>query len=57
MLAQTARRLQAAGLASVELLRGDALRLPFGDESFDLLVNGYMLDLLVREDIPRALDL
>jgi len=55
MLAQTRNRLQAAGLASVELVRGDALALPFDDESFDLLVNAYMLDLLAREDIPRAL--
>jgi ubiquinone/menaquinone biosynthesis C-methylase UbiE len=55
MLAQTRKRLQGAGLISVELVRGDALRLPFDDNSFDLLVNGYMLDLLMREDIPRAL--
>jgi ubiquinone/menaquinone biosynthesis C-methylase UbiE len=55
MLAQTRKRLQAAGLGSVELVRGDALRLPFDDASFDLLVNAYMLDLLAREDIVRAL--
>jgi ubiquinone/menaquinone biosynthesis C-methylase UbiE len=55
MLAQTRKRLQAAGLTSVELVRGDALRLPFDDESFDLVINGYMLDLLARDDIPRAL--
>jgi demethylmenaquinone methyltransferase / 2-methoxy-6-polyprenyl-1,4-benzoquinol methylase len=55
MLAETARRLRAAGLTSVELMRGSALQLPFDDESFDLLVNGYMLDLLGREDIPQAL--
>jgi ubiquinone/menaquinone biosynthesis C-methylase UbiE len=55
MLAQTRKRLRAAGLTSVELVRGDALRLPFDDDSFDLLVNAYMLDLLAREDIVRAL--
>jgi demethylmenaquinone methyltransferase/2-methoxy-6-polyprenyl-1,4-benzoquinol methylase len=55
MLAQTRKRLQAAELTSVELVRGDALRLPFEDESFDLLVNAYMLDLLARADIARAL--
>jgi ubiquinone/menaquinone biosynthesis C-methylase UbiE len=55
MLAQTRKRLRAAGLTSVELVRGDALRLPFDDESFDLAVNGYMLDLLARDDIRRAL--
>ncbi len=55
MLAQARKRLQAAGLSSVELVRGDALRLPFDHASFDVLVNAYMLDLLAREDIVRAL--
>jgi len=56
MLAQTRRRLEDAGLAGdVEVIEGSALDLPIADESFDLLVNGYMLDLLPRDDIPRAL--
>ena len=56
MLAQTRRRLEDAGLAGeVEVIEGSALELPVADESFDLLVNGYMLDLLPRDDIPRAL--
>lgn len=55
MLAETRRRLRAAGLEGVELVEGSALQLPFEDESFDLVVNAYMLDLLAREDIPRAL--
>jgi ubiquinone/menaquinone biosynthesis C-methylase UbiE len=56
MLAQTRRRLEDAGLAEeVEVIEGSALELPIADESFDLLVNGYMLDLLPRDDIPRAL--
>jgi ubiquinone/menaquinone biosynthesis C-methylase UbiE len=56
MLAQTRRRLEDAGLATeVEVIEGSALELPIADESFDLLVNGYMLDLLPRDDIPRAL--
>ena len=50
---RTARR--RIGSTGAELLQGDALDLPFGDDSFDLVVNGYMLDLLPREDIPRAL--
>jgi predicted CoA-binding protein/ubiquinone/menaquinone biosynthesis C-methylase UbiE len=54
MLAQTRKRLTAAGLDRVELYQGDALQLPFDDGSFDLVVNGYMLDLLPRKDIPRA---
>jgi ubiquinone/menaquinone biosynthesis C-methylase UbiE len=56
MLAQTRRRLEDAGLAEeVEVIEGSALELPIADESFDLIVNGYMLDLLPRDDIPRAL--
>jgi len=56
MLAQTRRRLQDGGLAgAVEVIEGSALELPIADESFDLIVNGYMLDLLPRDHIPRAL--
>jgi demethylmenaquinone methyltransferase/2-methoxy-6-polyprenyl-1,4-benzoquinol methylase len=56
MLAQTRKRLAAAGLeARVEVLQASALELPLKDESFDLVVNGYMLDLLPRDDIPGAL--
>ena len=56
MLAQTRRRLEHAGLAGeVEVIEGSGLELPLADQSFDLIVNGYMLDLLPRDDIPRAL--
>ena len=55
MLRQTRRRLHAAGLDGVETLAASALDLPFADDSFDLVVNAYMLDLLPRDDIPRAL--
>ena len=56
MLAQTRRRIEQAGLAGgVQVIEGSALELPIADESTDLLVNGYMLDLLPLDDIPRAL--
>ena len=55
MLRQTRRRVREAGLQDVEVVEGSALELPFEDASFDLLVNGYMLDLLPKDDIPRAL--
>ena len=56
MLAQARKKVAAAGIEQrVELLRADALALPFKDQSFDLVVNSYMLDLLPRDDIPRAL--
>ena len=55
MLAKTSRRLARAAIERVELRRGDALALPFADASFDLVVNSFTLDLLPRDDIPRAL--
>jgi ubiquinone/menaquinone biosynthesis C-methylase UbiE len=56
MVRQSRRRIEQAGLGkAVELIDGSALDLPFADESFDLLVNSYMLDLLPRDQIPRAL--
>jgi ubiquinone/menaquinone biosynthesis C-methylase UbiE len=56
MLVQTRKRLAASGIqARVEMLQASALELPLEDESFDLVVNGYMLDLMPRADIPRAL--
>lgn len=55
MLRRARRRIEQAGLRPVEIVPGDALALPFDEGSFDLVVNSYMLDLLPREDIPRAL--
>ena len=56
MLKQARRRLEGAGLEQrVELISASALELPLPTEGFDLLVNSYMLDLLPREEIPRAL--
>jgi ubiquinone/menaquinone biosynthesis C-methylase UbiE len=56
MLGQARKRLASAGVEQrVELVRASALELPFEDQSFDLVVNSYMLDLLPRDDIPRAL--
>jgi ubiquinone/menaquinone biosynthesis C-methylase UbiE len=55
MLEQTRRRLAVAGISTVALHHADALALPFADRSFDVLTNGYMLDLLPLADIPRAL--
>ncbi|HUP14454.1 MAG TPA: methyltransferase domain-containing protein [Acidimicrobiia bacterium] len=55
MLARARARIDRAGLTGVEIGRGDALELPFAEERFELVVNSYMLDLLPREDIQRAL--
>ena len=53
MLAQA--RARARQLPGVAVREADALALPFEDASFDVVVNAYMLDLMPREDIPRAL--
>lgn len=55
MLAATRERLAKQGMDRVEVQEGSALELPFDEGSFDLVVNGYMLDLLAHDDIPRAL--
>ena len=56
MLAKTRRRLAEAELVErVQLVAASALELPLADACFDLIVNGYMLDLLPKADIPRAL--
>jgi ubiquinone/menaquinone biosynthesis C-methylase UbiE len=56
MVARTRRRVARAGLADrVEVMQASALELPLEDAGFDLLVNSYMLDLLPRDEIPRAL--
>jgi ubiquinone/menaquinone biosynthesis C-methylase UbiE len=55
MVEATRARLRQAGLEGVAVHEADALDLPLPEQSVDLLVNGYMLDLLPRDDIPRAL--
>ncbi|MFA9400824.1 MAG: class I SAM-dependent methyltransferase [Acidobacteriota bacterium] len=56
MLGQARVRLAEAGLdGQAELLRASALEMPFEDESFDLVINSYMLDLLPKSEIPVAL--
>ncbi|MCA1553687.1 MAG: bifunctional demethylmenaquinone methyltransferase/2-methoxy-6-polyprenyl-1,4-benzoquinol methylase UbiE [Chloroflexi bacterium] len=47
------RKLRARREARVEFAAGDALHLPFADEQFDGVVNGFLLRNVV--DLPRAL--
>jgi arsenite methyltransferase len=53
MLALSARRERAAGSAPVEFRAGDALALPFADESFDVAVSTQVYEYVA--DMPRAL--
>jgi ubiquinone/menaquinone biosynthesis C-methylase UbiE len=56
MLGKARRRLVSSGAGRRDLCRADALYLPFGRAVFDILFNLYMLDLLLEEDVPRALE-
>ena len=56
MVERTRERLATEGLDRIVVHRASALELPLDDESFDLVVNSYMLDLLPRDDSPRALE-
>ena len=56
MLRRASRRLAKAGLLDrVDLRLADAADLPFEDATFDVLYNGYMLDLVDSGDIPAIL--
>ena len=55
MLAQTRRRVKAAGFPNADLQEADARQLPFPDEAFDVLYNSYMLDLIPLGEMPVVL--
>ncbi|WP_324718206.1 methyltransferase domain-containing protein [Carboxydochorda subterranea] len=55
MLRQAARTAAAAGYANFELRQADARQLPYPDHSFDLVYNGYMLDLMNLQAIRAVL--
>lgn len=55
MLRLADERLREAGLANVGLIVADCRSLPFEDASFDLLYNGYMLDLIRFDEMGQIL--
>jgi ubiquinone/menaquinone biosynthesis C-methylase UbiE len=55
MLARARRRAAESGADHYRLRIGDAYDLDFEDNSFDVLVNNYMFDLLPRADFPAVL--
>lgn len=55
MLRATRQRSLAAGYAHFELREADARSLPFGDGTFDVVYNSYMLDLIPLGEMPRVL--
>ncbi|MFZ0964603.1 MAG: methyltransferase domain-containing protein [Terriglobia bacterium] len=55
MLSRARRRLSRQQSLRHSLCRGDARSLPFASGAFDLIVNGYFMDLLSPGDITLAL--
>ncbi len=56
MLEKTKRAVARLGFTNVDLRQGDARSLPFDDNSFDVLFNSYMLDLIPLDDMPGVLN-
>lgn len=55
MLLRAERRAAATGRTNYRLSIGDAYDLDFDDDSFDILINNYMFDLLPERDFRRVL--
>ncbi len=55
MLEEAKRAIARTGFTNVNLRQGDARSLPFDDNSFDVLFNSYMLDLIPLTDMPIVL--
>ena len=55
MLGKAERRLQLAGCSNYELTVGNALAIQAEDQSFDVLLNHYLFDLLEENDWPTVL--
>lgn len=52
MLYLAEERANQAGYANIALFEGNARDLPFDDDTFDVLYNGYMLDLIPLAELP-----
>ncbi|HMZ07254.1 MAG TPA: class I SAM-dependent methyltransferase [Anaerolineales bacterium] len=55
MLSLAEQNLRAHGFSNFELKEADSRQLPFEDNTFDFLYNGYMLDLIPTQDMPKIL--
>ncbi len=55
MLALAKQNLMAHGFSNFELKEADSRKLPFEKNTFDVLYNGYMLDLIPERDMPKIL--
>jgi ubiquinone/menaquinone biosynthesis C-methylase UbiE len=55
MLDKAKKRLGSQRFHNYSLKVADAYSLPYPDETFNLIINSYMFDLLPEEDFPRVL--
>jgi len=55
MLYLTRKRMLSSGFTNLDLREADCRKLPFEDNSFDVLYNGFMLDLIPAADMPHIL--
>ncbi len=53
MLGKAHQRLQKSGSQNYELIEGNALDLNFSDNSFDVLFNNFMIDLMPEETFDK----
>lgn len=56
MLARAEKRARRTGLDCYDLCLADAYALPFRSDSFDVLVNNYLFDLLPERDFATVLE-
>lgn len=55
MLSLAEQNLRAHGFSNFQLKEADSRQLLFEDNTFDVLYNGYMLDLIPEQDMPKIL--
>lgn len=55
MLEKARRKAAKSGTVNYRLRVGDAYDLDFADDSFDVLINNYMFDLIPQQDFPVVL--
>ncbi|UCG12113.1 MAG: methyltransferase domain-containing protein [Deltaproteobacteria bacterium] len=55
MLDRARRRVEKSGMKNYRLELGDAYKLEFQCNAFDVLINNYMFDLLPEDDFPTVL--
>ncbi len=55
MLSLAEQNLRTHGFSNFQLKEADSRQLPFEDNTFDVLYNGYMLDLIPEQDMPKIL--